>query len=200
MPEQAGPAQAAASPEGSLRPAREDCIVQLQLRLRKCEQERDRRTAFKGAAARQATMSRTAAGILKVTLPQDAWPAALHAAMTAAAFHSSMTAALKASSTALMPALLPLAHSMPRSHGHDVTMTVVLSERFRPAVYAWCAQYALMVKGHTIWGVLVLSSTLQNIIVRVSGTERLSVLPEPQGLSLWRTWVMLRAMRHGYYE
>ena len=68
------------------------------------------------------TLSTTAAGILKVTLPQDAGPAALHAAMTAAALHSSMTAALKAYSTALMPALLPLAHRMPQSHGYDVTM------------------------------------------------------------------------------
>ena len=29
---------------------------------------------------------------------------------------------------------------------------------------------------------MVLSNTVQNIIVRVSGTERLSLLPEPQGL------------------
>ena len=67
------------------------------------------------------------------------------------------------------------------SPGQDVVWGTVLSELFRPAVYAWCAQYALMVKGHTIWGVLVLSSTLQNIIVRVSGTERLSVVLELQG-------------------
>ena len=58
VPEQAAPAQAAASPEGRLRPAREDIIVQLQIRLRKDEQERDRRTAFKGAAARQAAHCR----------------------------------------------------------------------------------------------------------------------------------------------
>ena len=70
--------------------------------------------AGKGAAAGQAALSRTVAGILKVTLPEDAGPAALHAAMKAA---------LKAYSTAVMPALLPLAHSMPRSHGHDVTRT-----------------------------------------------------------------------------
>lgn len=58
VPEQAGPAQTAASPEGILRPAREDSIVQLQLRLRKDEQVRDRRTAFKGAAAGQAAHCR----------------------------------------------------------------------------------------------------------------------------------------------
>ena len=68
-----------------------------------------------------------------------------------------------------MPALLHLAHSMPQSHGHDVTWTrchqgAVLSERFRPAVYAWCAQYALMVQGCTIWGWQWFYQTLYKIL------------------------------------
>ena len=40
VPIMAGTAQAAASPEGSLRPAQKDCIVQLLLRLRKCGRAR----------------------------------------------------------------------------------------------------------------------------------------------------------------
>ena len=53
MPEQAAPAQAAASPEGSLRPAREDSIVQLQLRLKRAGARGKVKQAGKGAAAGQ---------------------------------------------------------------------------------------------------------------------------------------------------